>query len=576
MVSSIHEFVWEEEKTNMINENKYDINSSIPKEEFELAHSYEEHIHDTKFETRPVGWFEDSLRRFCKNPSSVVGFVLIAIFVLFSLIVPVASPYNHIPGQDFKKNGFYDANYNCKLPKLFDVNAAGFWDGTEYARIGSKDRDFLLYYDSNSPIILKDDAHPKFEETTDGTKYSYNVRIDRYAQVGIQKVNLSDEEYLALQNYEAEKNITYKSSTDVTKKDHTSILKPLIDYYDYLDFELYDYLVDKYNVNYSTYTRIADQIKVKYDQNPGIYYKLIPTEKKDGKPSDTAFTALLDAEGHEQPLYAKDGDNLIFRSEDNDTVRVDYNAYFRYKYHTEPKFLFGTNSEGRDLFTRLAEGGRFSLLLGVCISLINFIIGLVWGAVSGYYGGVVDLTMERITDIISAVPSIIILTIVSVQFTSNPTLMNMDTGLSMIITLLITFVVNGWVGVAGTTRMQFYRFKGQEYVLASRTLGAKDRRLIFKHILPNAAGTLVTSCVLLIPGMIFAESSLSFLGLIDFRNAGLVSIGALIAEGQSYLKTDAYLMLAPAIIVSVLMIAFNMFGNGLRDAFNTTLRGSED
>ena len=130
--------------------------------------------------------------------------------------------------------------------------------------------------------------------------------------------------------------------------------------------------------------------------------------------------------------------------------------------------------------------------------------------------------------------------------------------------------------MASTTRMQFYRFKGQEYVLASRTLGAKDRRLIFKHILPNAIGTLVTSCVLMIPGVIFSESSLSYLGIINFSTSGINSIGALLEEGQPTFSDYPHMILFPALVISLLMISFNLFGNGLRDAFNTTLRGSEE
>ena len=125
--------------------------------------------------------------------------------------------------------------------------------------------------------------------------------------------------------------------------------------------------------------------------------------------------------------------------------------------------------------------------------------------------------------------------------------------------------------------MQFYRFKGQEYVLASRTLGAKDPRLIFRHILPNAAGTLVTSSVLMIPGVIFGESSLSYLGIINFTTSGLCSVGSLLNEGQlAGLSEHPHMLFFPCLVISLLMICFNLFGNGLRDAFNTTLRGSED
>ena len=130
--------------------------------------------------------------------------------------------------------------------------------------------------------------------------------------------------------------------------------------------------------------------------------------------------------------------------------------------------------------------------------------------------------------------------------------------------------------MASRTRMQFYRFKGQEYVLASRTLGAKDSRLIFKHILPNSTGTLVTRSILMIPSIIFSEASLSYLGIINFDTSGIYSIGAMLNEGKEKLLTAPHILLFPAVLISLLMISFNLFGNGLRDAFNTTLRGSEE
>ena len=130
--------------------------------------------------------------------------------------------------------------------------------------------------------------------------------------------------------------------------------------------------------------------------------------------------------------------------------------------------------------------------------------------------------------------------------------------------------------MAGRTRMQFYRFKNQEYVLAARTLGANDRRIMFKHIFPNAIGTLVTSCVLVIPGMIFSETSLSYLGIINLESGNLTSVGTLLSKGQGYLMTYPHMIFPPAVFICLLMLSFNLFGNGLRDAFNPSLRGSEE
>ena len=543
----------------------YTEKSKIPASEFELVHN-DENLHDTKFETRPVGWFEDSVRRFAKNKASVVGFILIAILTLFSVIVPIISPFNYYSKSEFP-DGFRDVHYRDCAPKLFD-NAGGFWDGTVQKSLGEVDYQVKVNTDANSPYVV---GKPKVIEDVIGSKIykTYVTRIDTYA-VGTAVVEMYDDMFNDIQAYEASKNITFTLDNM-----HKSILKPLIDYKDYVDGELKTKLETAGAANV---TNIIDQAKNFYEHNGSVYYKIFPTKKGNGY-SDTQFEPVLDANNKVIGLYVKDAsENLVFRSTEDRNVRVDYNAYFKFKYGKSVRYVFGANLEGRDLLTRLAEGGRFSLLLGIGITLINFIIGLIWGAISGYYGGTADLIMERVTDIISGIPTIIIMSLCSIQFTNNIALKSAlgKSGI-VVLAILIAFVYNGWVGVAGRTRMQFYRFKGQEYVLASRTLGAKDRRLIFKHILPNAAGTLVTSCVLMIPGVIFAESSLSYLGIIDFRGSGIVSIGALLDEGnQAGIKSYPYLLLFPSLVVSILMVSYNLFGNGLRDAFNTTLRGSED
>ena len=125
-------------------------------------------------------------------------------------------------------------------------------------------------------------------------------------------------------------------------------------------------------------------------------------------------------------------------------------------------------------------------------------------------------------------------------------------------------------------RTQFYRFKKQEYVLAARTLGARDARLMFKHIFPNSLGTIITSSVLQIPGVILSESVLSYLGIANFNSQNMTSLGTMLANGQGTLATDPHIILLPALVISLLMISFNLFGNGLRDAFNPSLRGADE
>ena len=173
--------------------------------------------------------------------------------------------------------------------------------------------------------------------------------------------------------------------------------------------------------------------------------------------------------------------------------------------------------------------------------------------------------MERIVDLLASIPFMIVITLLKYHF-----------NVSHVIILFISFFLTGWTGMAGRTRMQFYRFKNQEYVLVARTLGARDRRIMFKHIFPNAIGTLITSSVLVIPSVIFSETSLTYLGIIDLNTGNMTSVGTLLAKGQNYLFTYPHIILFPAIFISLLMLSFNLFGNGLRDAFNPSLRGSEE
>ncbi len=251
-------------------------------------------------------------------------------------------------------------------------------------------------------------------------------------------------------------------------------------------------------------------------------------------------------------------------------VYLDYAAYLGYE--DLPYFLFGTSQAGRDMFSLVWIGLRTSLYIGIVVTLINVSIGILFGSISGYYGGTVDLLMQRFAELMGKIPWLVVLSIMVVLF---------DPGIK---TLILTLVISGWIGTASVTRMQFYRYKGREYVLASRTMGASDARLIFRHILPNGIGTIITSSVLSIPSVIFTEAALSYLGygighgqsfsILGFHFSG-VSIGVLLSDARNFLFNYPYLTVFPAVIVSLLMITFNMFGNALRDAFNPSLRGVE-
>ena len=224
-------------------------------------------------------------------------------------------------------------------------------------------------------------------------------------------------------------------------------------------------------------------------------------------------------------------------------------------------FWFGTNVDGKDLFSALWMGARISLLMALAVVTINSVIGLTIGAIAGYYGGVLDLVFDRFVEIASGIPFLAVLTLLTLRFGSP------------FWVVILAFTATGWIGSYGTGRLQFYRFKNREYVLAARTLGAPDNRIMFKHIFPNTLGLIITGLALAVPVFVFTEATFSFLGIINYTNA--TSVGMLIQEGQAVMQVHPHTLIFPSLYISTMMIAFNLFGNGLRDAFNPSLRGVE-
>ena len=233
---------------------------------------------------------------------------------------------------------------------------------------------------------------------------------------------------------------------------------------------------------------------------------------------------------------------------------IDQNTYF----------VFGTDGVGRDMWCRIWSGLGLSMLIGLAVGIFSIVFGICWGAVCGYYGGLIDIIMERFTDILVNVPSMIILTLLNLHMGTS--------GKGSVLVFILALIMTSWVGIASRTRIQFYRYKNREYVLASRTMGAKDRRLIFKHILPNGIGPLVNSAVAIIPASMRFETSMSYLGIASMSEN---SIGQIISSASDFVtKPEAYLLLIPSIIFSIIMVSFSVMGLGLRDALNPSLRGS--
>ena len=220
--------------------------------------------------------------------------------------------------------------------------------------------------------------------------------------------------------------------------------------------------------------------------------------------------------------------------------------------------LFGTDSYGRDLWTRLWYGTRISLFVAVAAIIIDVVIGVTYGLISGYFGGKVDSIMQRIQEIINSIPTLVVLIIL---------LMFMKPSLG---TIIIALAFTEWIGMSRITRAQVLKVKEEEYVLASRTLGAKDFFIIFKEILPNIYSQMIIMVMMSIPNAIFYEAYLSFIGLgLPIPEA---SLGTLINDGYKSFLVYPYIMLIPVAIFSLLMLCFNLFGDGLRDALDPTMK----
>ena len=282
-------------------------------------------------------------------------------------------------------------------------------------------------------------------------------------------------------------------------------------------------------------------IPYSYDQMLGVQL---------GKPVDASYNNLAPFEYGETEIQRMENGESIF------------------------PHIFGTDAHGRDYAIRVIYGTRISLIVGFFASIIVLIIGAIYGAISGYYGGKIDLIMMRIVDIIYSLPDLLMIILLATVLKQTLEPVIEGTGLEKLgigmISIFIVFALLYWVGMARLIRGQILTIKQQDYVLNARSIGAKGGHIIRRHMLPNCISVIIISTALQIPSAIFTESYLSFLGL--GVNMPMPSLGSLAAEARPGIFTYSYRLIIPAITIFLIVLSLNLLGDGLRDAFDPKLK----
>ena len=572
------------------------IENKFEKEEegsFELVQANSK-IFDKKFDTKAVGYWADAVKRFCRNKASLVCFFLLAVLILLSIFGASLSKYSPTqPAHD---------RFVKLSPKWPLLEKLGILDGKTAINSEAINLNAIVFVNEEEKAAFKAKYPEVFMDVKEEFYKEQDYELDlvtksvQYDSRFVSKVGKPTYVERRVFKYDENNKVIYVTCPTCNnvdgEREHCDECKGLGEiesfelqcYYTVkFTYDKYAFLMQPYNVTELSTAKVTEYLN-KLLANAGkdpiteSYVKTLSEEIFRKGPQTSAVTSFKTGVYYEE--YTSINDVIASRlgiSASDMTLKITAGAKtnmgFNFRMTIDPVaageidehtyFIFGTDAIGRDMWARIWSGLGLSMIIGLVVGIFSIVFGICWGAISGYYGGLADIIMERFTDILVNVPSMIILTLLNLYIGNNK---------GSVLVFILALIMTSWVGIASRTRIQFYRYKNREYVLASRTMGAKDRRLIFKHILPNGIGPLVNTAVSIIPASMRFETSMSYLGIASMSEN---SIGQIISSANDYVNSpQAYLLVIPSIIFSIIMVSFSVMGLGLRDALNPALRGS--
>ena len=420
---------------------------NIPKEKFEFVNQ-NERLTDKKFDDKPVGYLKDAWIRFRKSRAAVVAAIIIIIIILFSILTPLlitthdisfmVTQYARKPARVVwvRENlGLMDGGVNRSITEAELIRLASI--GVGAADTDGKGVTMAEAMESYYQPIIKQDEPRVVLDARKKEVNEYDVRVDTYLEVGFLYMYIEQAELQNILNYEEESGL--------------QVLYPLIE-------------SNEWNPD---------------DKNANNWYKA----KKVGYPVSVSASGKVTSLEYSEDMvlennykYNEDGSLKYYEYSGGGTaetaqykIRVLYYNYYQYKYGFEPNYIMGTESQGYDMALRIADGIQLSLFIASFVCIINFVIGALYGSVEGYYGGAIDLFLERVSDILSGVPFIVVATLFQIHLAAK---------VGALPSLLFAFVLTGWIGTAYNVRTQFYRFKNQEYVMAAASSGSTFSRTL--------------------------------------------------------------------------------------------------